>query len=78
MESSPDEQTLDSRFLVFGLLVKCPFYERRKDSCALSGLAQSLSLEEKYEYSMKLEKEEVDAVIKTHKECFKSSLPSWS
>jgi hypothetical protein len=66
LEKSFDRQ----RSLLFGLLQSCLFSEAAKDSCPLSQLRDSLSLEEKYDYVMGLSDKEVDNILEQHEECY--------
>ena len=65
------EKSFDrSRSLLFGLLQSCLFSEDAKDSCPLSQLRNRLSLDEKYDYVMKLSDEVVHNILEQHEECY--------
>ena len=70
MDSISEKSFDRSRSLLFGLLVSCLFSEKAKDSCPLTQLRNSLSLEEKYDYVMGLSEEEVNSILEQHEECF--------
>jgi hypothetical protein len=69
------EKSFDrSRSLLFGLLQSCLFSEKAEDSCPLSELRNNLSLEEKYDYVMKLSEKEVHSILEQHKECYEKKV----
>ena len=59
-----------SRSLLFGLLQSCLLDGNSLKSCPLSRLRNSLSFDEKYHYTMRLSKDEVDKILEQHEECF--------
>lgn len=74
MDSILEKSTDRSRGLLFGLLVNCLFPKRRKDSCPLRELRESLTIEKKYDYVMGLSKEEVASILAQHEECYEESM----
>ena len=69
------EKSFDrSRSLLFGLLLSCLFSRKAKDSCPLTQLRKSLSLEEKYAYVMELSDEVVHDILEQHEECYEKSV----
>ena len=68
------EKTSDpSRALLYGLLESCFFYKSTED-CPFMELRHSLSVEEKYDLVMGLNKEEVKSFIKQHECCLERRL----
>ncbi len=59
-----------SRFLLFGLLVKCLFAKGAKQSCPLSQFRYHLSIEEKYDYVMGMSVEDVYETLEYHDRCY--------
>ena len=59
-----------SRSLLFGLLQSCLWEGDALESCPLTHLRNTLSLEEKYNYTMELGDEEVNKILEKHEECF--------
>ena len=74
MDSNLKKSLDSSRCLSFGLLVNCIFSEGAKESCPLSELRSSLSIEEKHEYVMGLSDEEVKNILLQHEECYEKRL----
>jgi hypothetical protein len=74
MDSNLKKSLDSSRGLSFGLLVNCIFSEGAKESCPLSELRSSLSIEEKHEYVMGLSDEEVKNILLQHEECYEKRL----
>ena len=73
------EKSFDrSRSLLFGLLQSCLFSEKAKDSCPLTQLRKSLSLDEKYDYVMGLSDEAVNSILEQHEECYEKRVLSGS
>ena len=70
MDSNSDKSSYRTRSLLFGLLISCLFSEQAKDSCPLTQLRNSLSLEEKYDYVMELTDEVVHDILEQHEECY--------
>jgi hypothetical protein len=69
------EKSFDrSRSLLFGLLHSCLFSEDAKDNCPLSQLRNRLSLDEKYEYVMKLSDEVIHNILEQHEECYEKRI----
>jgi len=66
MEKSSDQ----SRSLLFGLLVNCIFSGQANGRCPFSRLRKTLSFEEKYNFVMKLSKEEVCHALVQHEICY--------
>jgi hypothetical protein len=69
-----------SRALLFGLLVNCLFPTSTKEDCPLWKLRDSLSIEEKHEYTMGLSDEEVKSILAQHECCYEkrlSNLNQW-
>lgn len=63
-----------SRGLLFGLITNCIFSANEKENCPLFELRNSLSLEEKYDFVMGLNKEEVKSLLIHHEHCFENIL----
>ncbi len=74
MDSNLKKSLDSSRGLSFGLLVNCIFSEGAKESCPLSELRSSLSIEEKHGYVMGLSDEEVKNILLQHEECYEKRL----
>ena len=74
MDSTLKKSLDSSRGLLFGLLANCIFSEGAKESCPLSELRSSLSIEEKHEYVMELSDEEVKSILVQHEECYEERL----
>ena len=74
MDSILDKSFDRPRFLLFGLLASCPFSDKAKDSCPLTQLRNSLSLDEKYDYVMELSDEEVHDILEQHEECYEKRI----
>jgi hypothetical protein len=70
MDSNFKKEFDRQRSLLFGLLQGCFFSEDAKGNCPLSQLRDSLSLEEKYDYVMRLSDKEVDNILEQHEECY--------
>jgi hypothetical protein len=69
------EKSFDrSRSLLFGLLQSCLFSEDAKDSRPLSQLRNRLSLDEKYDYVMKLSDEVIHNILEQHEECYEKRI----
>jgi len=60
-----------SRALLFGLLQACLLEGDALESCPLAHLRNSLTLEEKYRYTMELNEEELNRILAQHEECFR-------
>ena len=73
MEQILEKSSESSRALLFGLLVNCLFPKRRKESCPLWELRDSLTIEKKYAYVMSLSKEEVASILAQHEECYEEN-----
>jgi hypothetical protein len=69
-EISPER----SRSELFGPLLSCIFSDEAKNECPLSLLRKNLTVEEKYDYTVKLSDEEIFSVLKKHGECFQKRL----
>jgi hypothetical protein len=63
-----------SRSLLFGLLQSCLLEGNALESCPLAELRNTLTLEEKYQYTMKLSEEELNKILEQHEECFKKRI----
>ena len=63
-----------SRGLLFGLLANCIFSNNETENCPLFKLRSSLSIEEKYDFVMRLNKEEVNTLLMHHEYCFENRL----
>jgi len=63
-----------SRSELFGLLLSCLFSDEVKNKCFLSQLRSSLTIEEKYNYVMKLKEAEIKKILARHAECLKRKL----
>ena len=63
-----------SKELLFGLLANCIFSSNETESCPLFELRNSLSIEEKYDFIMGLNKEEVKTLLMHHEHCFENRL----
>jgi len=63
-----------SKELLFGLLTNCIFSSNETESCPLFELRNSLSIEEKYDFVMGLNKEEVTILLTHHEHCFENRL----
>jgi hypothetical protein len=74
MDSTLKKSLDSSRGLLFGVLVNCIFSEAAKESCPLSELRSSLSIEEKHEYVMGFSDEEVKNILLQHEECYEKRL----
>jgi hypothetical protein len=66
MEKSSDR----SRSMLFGLLISCLLFDETMSDCPLTHLRESLTLEEKYDFVMELDKQEVDSLVRLHTKCF--------
>jgi len=58
------------RWLLFGLLIKCPFRGESLDDCPLVSLRNVLSLNEKFSYATKLNAMQTAAFLRYHDGCF--------
>jgi len=63
-----------SRGLLLGLLTHCIFASNETEICPLFELRNSLSIEEKYDFVMGLNKEEVKTLLLHHEHCFENKL----
>jgi len=63
-----------SRSELFGLLLSCIFSDEAKNDCPLSFLRKSLTVEDKYDYTLELTDEEIFSVLKKHRKCFQKRL----
>ena len=63
-----------SRGLLFGLLTNCIFSNNETENCPLFELRDFLSIEEKYDFVMGLNKEEVTTLLMHHEYCFEYRL----
>jgi hypothetical protein len=62
---------LDSpRTLLFGLLTNCLFPTTISEDCPLWELRESLTIDKKYEFVLKLTREEVESILVQHEKCF--------
>ena len=69
------EKSLDRpRALLFGLLVNCIFATEANESCPLSEIRNSFSIEEKHRYVMGLRAVEVKSILVQHEECYEKRL----
>ena len=65
------EKTSDhSRSMLFGLLVNCIFSGQANGRCPLSSLRETLTFEEKYDFVMRLTKEEICQALEQHEKCY--------
>jgi len=62
-----------SRTMLFGLLVSCIFDREVSGNCPLAQLRNTLSIEEKYDYVMGLDDDEVGIVLGEHEKCKKKN-----
>ena len=78
---SISENSLDRpRGLLFGLLANCIFFAEASESCPLSEIRNSFSIEEKHRYVMGLSDAEVKSILVQHEECYEkrlSNLNQW-
>ena len=74
MDSNLKKSLDSSRSLSFGLLVNCIFSDSAKESCPLSELRSSLSIEEKHEYAQGLSDEEIKSILAQHESCYEKRL----
>ena len=58
-----------SKFLLFGLLINCPFL-RAKTDCPLHEFRCNPSLERKFHYLDGLEEENLEEMIAHHEQCY--------
>jgi len=63
-----------SRSELFGLLLSCIFSDEAENECPLSLLRKNLTVEEKYDYTLKLTEKEIFSVLKKHGKCFQKRL----
>jgi hypothetical protein len=56
--------------MLFGLLVSCIFADEESGNCPLAQLRKTLSIEEKYDYVMGLNGEEVESVLGEYEKCY--------
>ena len=66
LEKSSDR----SRSMLFGLLVSCIFDDEKSKNCPLSQLRSTLSIEEKYNFVMGLNADEVASILGTNEKCY--------
>ena len=62
------------RSLLFGLLQLCLFPGDKKRNCPFLHLREEFTIEEKYNYVMKLSCEEVGDLLKVHEKCYEKSI----
>ena len=74
MNSILKKSSEHSRGLLFGLLNNCIFSNNETENCPLFELRNSLSIEEKYDFVMGLNKEEVTTLLMHHEYCFENRL----
>ena len=74
MDSISKKAFDQSRSLLFGLLRSCLFSRNAKDACPIAQVRNRLSLEEKYDYVMKLSAEEVQNILEQHEECYEKKV----
>ena len=66
------EKSFDrSRTLLYGLLQTCLLEGEALESCPLEYLRNSLTLEEKYRYTISSSEKELNKILAQHEECFK-------
>ncbi len=56
--------------LIFGLMIKCPVNGEQLPGCPLHEYRDLLSLEQKFEFTCKLDSQMVEEIIAIHNECF--------
>lgn len=66
-----------SRGLLFGLLANCILSTDTNENCPLSELRINLSIEEKYEYVMGLNADEIQRILVQHDECYEKKLSNF-
>jgi len=69
MNSIIEKSKDTSRALLFGLLANCIFSTGANESCPLSEIRINLTIEEKYEFVMGLNDEEIKSILVQHDEC---------
>ena len=74
MDTIWEKSSERSRSVLFGLLISCLFSEEAKNQCPLSRFRNNLSIEEKYDLSLKLSEEEINTVLEKHEKCFEMRL----
>jgi len=74
MNSIVKKSSGHSRSLLFGLITHCIFSNNEKENCPLFELRNSLSIEEKYDFVMGLDKDEVKILLMHHEHCFENRL----
>jgi hypothetical protein len=73
MPSLPHESRINRSFLLFGLLIKCPF-ELELGSCPLLPLRKAECLEEKYVISEQFSEDESYQLLSVHQDCYRTRL----
>ena len=69
------EKSLDSsRALLFGLLANCLFPTSTKEDCPLWKLRDSLSIEKKHEYALRLSDKKIKNILVQHECCYEKRL----
>ena len=76
MNSIQDKKSAKFRSLVLGLLINCNFFEGPSADCPLSEMRNNASDAEKYDYVMRLNDEEINAILQYHEDCYKKRMPS--
>ena len=66
-----------SRTLLFGLLTNCLFPTTNREDCPLWELRESLTIDKKYEFVLKLTGEEVENILAQHERCFEKRFNSF-
>ena len=68
--SQPDTYLDGLRSLLFGLLSNCLFPTTTSEDCPLWELRENLTIDKKYEFVLKLTREEVENILAQHEKCF--------
>ena len=56
--------------LLFGLLANCLFPTTTLEDCPLWELRENLTIDKKYDFVLKLTREEVESILAQHEKCF--------
>lgn len=75
MTLSRNDTTTHQSYLIFGLLIKCPF-GKTKSQCPISVYRQDSSLEEKFLLACQFSTNQLQQLISHHEACFKGRLQS--
>ena len=63
-----------SRGLLFGLLVNCIYSSGALEDCPLRKLRNSLTIQQKHEFVMGLDDEELGNILTQHEKCYEKRL----